>query len=145
MSWTPHGFVELRRIADYGDNFPRVPHYVWSRSHTLTKFTTTPQHSCKLCCYPSYRSLSVSSNKPGHDPMTSLINNAFLSEPPLTGSFMFFSPFWVKTLDTVVCEHPRRSAGAKMLKTSLYGTENHPRVKVTEINISSHFYIRFQH
>ena len=52
--------------------------------------------------YLRYRSLSVSSDLSGHYPLTSLINKAFLSsELLLTGRFLFFTPFWLETVESV--------------------------------------------
>lgn len=52
--------------------------------------------------------LSVSFKQCGHSPLTSLKVSPS-AELLLTGSFLFFAPFRVKTLETVVPENPRRS------------------------------------
>jgi len=47
--------------------------------------------------------------------------------------FCFYSSFWVKTLETVVCENPRRSGGFRNTRTSPSVINNPATVRVTEV------------
>ena len=68
--------------------------------------------------------LPVSFNQPGPSPLTSLINKAFLrTKLLLSGCFILHH--YLQTLETVVCENPRRSA---VTQTTLSGTNNHTSI-----------------
>ena len=68
------------------------------------------------------------SNRPGYNALTSL-NKAFLSTKwLLSGWFLFFTPFWVN-----YAWNSEEISRFRNTKTSLSDTNNHARVKVTEI------------